>query len=124
VSPAGDWRWTLPEDFAGFPAPSSRGRTRRLGHLAIIAAVRDITSAVLAARGAQRAQPGLITLFTHEPVYHAIAPQLQAVMVNVWQPALKLPGAVSALLMGRGLQHRPADEIKMMTPAMARFASR
>jgi len=71
---------------------------------------------VLAARGAQRAQPGLITLFTHEPVYHAIAPQLQAVMVNVWQPALKLPAAFNALLIGPGLAAPDLpDEIKMTT---------
>ena len=60
-------------------------------------------AAVLAARGAQRAQPGLITLFTQESVYHVVAAQLQAAMVNLWTPDLKLPDTTSAVLMGPGL---------------------
>lgn len=116
--PAADWRWTLPEDFAGFPPPRPVAAHKGgFGHLAIIAGSTGYHgAAVLAAHGAQRAQPGLITLFTHEPVYHVVAPQLQAVMVNVWQPALKLPVAFSALLMGPGLAAPDLpDEIKMMT---------
>jgi hydroxyethylthiazole kinase-like uncharacterized protein yjeF len=116
--PAGDWRWTLPEDFAGFPPRRPVAAHKGgFGHLAIIAGSTGYHgAAVLAARGAQRAQPGLITLFTHEPVYHTVAPQLQAVMVNEWQPALKLPGAFSALLMGPGLAAPDLpDDIKMMT---------
>lgn len=114
----GDWRWTLPEDFAGYPPHRPIAAHKgSFGHLAIIAGSAGYHgAAVLAARGAQRAQPGLITLFTHEPVYHAIAPQLQAVMVNVWQPALKLPAAFNALLIGPGLAAPDLpDEIKMTT---------
>jgi NAD(P)H-hydrate epimerase len=116
--PAGDWRWTLPEDFAGYPPRRPVAAHKgTFGHLAILAgSVGYHGAAVLAARGAQRAQPGLITLFTPEPVYHAVAPQLQAVMVNAWQPALKLPGAFSALLIGPGLAAPDLpDEIKMTT---------
>ncbi len=58
---------------------------------------------VLAARAAQRAQPGRITLFTQEKIYTAVASQLQAVMVSVWQPKLKFPGSTSAILIGPGL---------------------
>jgi NAD(P)H-hydrate epimerase len=57
----------------------------------------------LAARAAQRAQPGLVTLFTQESVYHVVAAQLQAAMVNLWTPDLKLPDTVSAVLVGPGL---------------------
>ncbi len=60
-------QWTLPEDFAGFP-PARAAATHKgnYGHLAIVAGSLGYHgAAVLAARGAQRAQPGLITLHTH-----------------------------------------------------------
>jgi hydroxyethylthiazole kinase-like uncharacterized protein yjeF len=98
-------QWTLPEDFAGYP-PARMAATHKgsYGHLAIVAGSLGYHgAAVLASRGAQRAQPGLITLQTLEAVYHAVAPQLQAVMVSVWSPEGKLPGAHDAVLMGPGL---------------------
>jgi len=52
---------------------------------------------------AQRAQPGLITLYTNENVYPVIASQLQAVMVSPWTAESPLPGRASALLAGPGL---------------------
>jgi hydroxyethylthiazole kinase-like uncharacterized protein yjeF len=42
-------------------------------------------------------------LHTLEAVYHAVAPQLQAVMVNVWAPTGKLPGPHDMVLLGPGL---------------------
>ena len=114
---AGDQHWTLPEDFNGYPpARPADGHKGSFGHLAILAGSLGYHgAAVLAARGAQRAQPGLITLFTHEPVYHAVAPQLQAVMVNVWTPNLKISDAVTAVLIGPGLSAPDLpDEMKMM----------
>jgi len=101
----GDLQWTLPEDFTGFP-PARGAATHKgdYGHLAIVAGSLGYHgAAVLAARGAQRAQPGLITLHTLEPVYHAVAPQLQSVMVNVWAPTGKLPGPHDMVLLGPGL---------------------
>ncbi|HWX21942.1 MAG TPA: NAD(P)H-hydrate dehydratase [Candidatus Binatia bacterium] len=98
-------QWTLPQDFVGFP-PARAAATHKgsYGHLAIVAGSLGFHgAAVLAARGAQRAHPGLITLHTLEPVYHVIAPQLQAVMVSPWQPDNKLPGPWTALLVGPGL---------------------
>jgi NAD(P)H-hydrate epimerase len=122
---ASELHWTLPEDFAGFPP-------RRLvsahkggfGHLAIVAGSGGYHgAAVLAARAAQRAQPGLITLFPIEAVYHVVASQLQAVMVNVWQAATKLPGDFSAILIGPGLAAPDLpDEIKMLTRRLWRDA--
>ena len=71
---------------------------------------------MLAARGAQRAQPGLITLHTLESVYHAVAPQLQAVMVSAWSPQGKLPGSHDSILIGPGLAAADMpDQMKMLT---------
>ena len=58
---------------------------------------------MLAARAAQRARPGLITLFTADAAYPMAAAQLQAVMVGPWRPETKLPGGYSAVLIGPGL---------------------
>jgi ADP-dependent NAD(P)H-hydrate dehydratase / NAD(P)H-hydrate epimerase len=97
--------WTLPEDFLGFP-PRRAAATHKgsYGHVAIVAGSPGFHgAAVLAARGAQRAQPGLITLYTLEPVYAVIASQLQAVMVSRWRPGGELPGHCSGVLLGPGL---------------------
>ena len=108
--------WTLPGDFAGYPprrpAASHKGT---YGHLGIVAGSLGYHgAAVLAARGAQRAQPGLITLYTFEAVYHACAAQLQAVMVSPWVPAAKFPVSHSAVLAGPGLAAAAemADQMK------------
>jgi hydroxyethylthiazole kinase-like uncharacterized protein yjeF len=102
---SGEMRWTLPEDFIGYPPPRPPATHKgACGHLAILAGSLGFHgAAVLAARAAQRAQPGLITLLTLDNVYHSIAPQLQAVMVCPWQPHPKLIGSYSAVLIGPGL---------------------
>jgi NAD(P)H-hydrate epimerase len=102
---ASELNWSLPGDFTGFPplrpAAAHKGS---FGHLGLIAgSVGYHGAAVLAARGAQRAQPGLITLVTHEAVYHAVALQLQAVMVKPWESAIKMPDTFNAILIGPGL---------------------
>ncbi len=110
--------WTLPDDFADFPPRrAASGHKGSFGHLAIIAGSLGFHgAAVLAARAAQRAQPGLITLFTQEITYRPVAEQLQAVMVNVWKPELKLPESVSAILIGPGLAvPEIAEEMKTFT---------
>jgi hydroxyethylthiazole kinase-like uncharacterized protein yjeF len=100
-----DLIWTVPEDFCGFPPRRPvAGHKGTFGHLAILAGSLGYHgAAVLASRGAQRAQPGLITLFTHERAYVPIAAQLQAVMVQMWSPKVELPGKFSAVLVGPGL---------------------
>lgn len=94
-----------PRDFAGFPpARPLDGHKGTFGHLAILAGSLGYHGAsVLAARGAQRAQPGLITLFTAEAVYHPVAQQLQSVMVKPWTADLELPAHCTAFLAGPGL---------------------
>jgi len=114
----GELGWTLAEDFTGFPPPRlAAGHKGSFGHLGILAGSMGYHgAAVLAARAAQRAQPGLITLITHELTYHAVASQLQAVMVKPWEATVKLPGDLSALLIGPGLAAADLpDEMKLVT---------
>lgn len=101
----GDIQWTLPEDFAGYPpARQAAGHKGNFGHLAIVAGSLGFHgAAVLAARGAERARPGLITVFTHELVYHAVAAQLQSSMVRPLPADAKISGDFSAYLIGPGL---------------------
>jgi NAD(P)H-hydrate epimerase len=98
-------RWTVEEDFIGFPpereVASHKGT---YGHAAMVAgSVGFHGAAVLASRGAQRAQPGLITLFTMEGAYVPVASQLQAVMAVPWNPGIDFAKKYSALLIGPGL---------------------
>lgn len=98
-------QWTLPADFIDFPPPRFVAAHKgSYGHLAIIAGSSGFHgAAVLAARGAQRAQPGLITVYTMEKSYLPVASQLQAVMVSPWRPDVDLHGTVSCVLVGPGL---------------------
>lgn len=97
--------WTLAEDFRNYPPVRPvAGHKGSFGHLAIIAGSLGFHgAAVLATRSAQRAQPGLVTVFTHEPAYYPVAVQLQSAMVHPWSAAAKLPAEATALLIGPGL---------------------
>jgi NAD(P)H-hydrate epimerase len=103
---------TAPEDFKDYPPPRPVGGHKgTFGHLAIIAGSPGYHgAAVLAARGAQRAQPGLITLLTHEAVFSPVAAQLQAVMVRPVSDALRLPESCTAILIGPGLASSELSE--------------
>jgi ADP-dependent NAD(P)H-hydrate dehydratase / NAD(P)H-hydrate epimerase len=111
-----DLNWTLSDDFQNFPpCRPIAGNKGTFGHLAIIAGSFGFHGAgVLTSRAAQRAQPGLVTLFTQEKIYNVVASQLQAVMVNVWKPKLEFPDSTSAVLIGPGLA-APAMAGKMKT---------
>jgi NAD(P)H-hydrate epimerase len=100
----GELQWTLPKDFAGHPPPRpSDGHKGTFGHAAIIAGSLGYHgAAVLAARGAQRARPGLVTLFTQPEVFGPVAAQLQAVMVQPWRAAMD-SSKFTAVLFGPGL---------------------
>jgi NAD(P)H-hydrate epimerase len=97
--------WIVLGDFEGFPPHRPvAGHKGTFGHLAIVAgSVGYHGAAVLASRGAQRAQPGLITLFAQQGAYVPVASQLQAVMVQIWPPKKQLPGDFSTVLVGPGL---------------------
>jgi hydroxyethylthiazole kinase-like uncharacterized protein yjeF len=105
---ASEYVWTLGDDFEQFPPRRVEAGHKGLhGHLAIVAGSMGYHGAsVLAARAAQRAQPGLITLFTDDPVFPVVAPQLQAVMVGLFGPEMKFPETTTAVLIGPGL-HAP-----------------
>ena len=104
--------WIAPEDFIGFPpARPVAGHKGTFGHLAIVAGSFGYHgAAVLAARGAQRAQPGLITLLPHEAAYAPVAAQLQSVMVQPWSGEPSLPDSCTAVLIGPGLAARNLPE--------------
>jgi ADP-dependent NAD(P)H-hydrate dehydratase / NAD(P)H-hydrate epimerase len=102
---AGELQWLVPEDFDAYPPPRLAATHKgSYGHLGIVAGSLGYHgAAVLCARGAQHAQPGLITLHTDQKVYPVIASQLQAVMVSPWTAETQLPGPATALLAGPGL---------------------
>lgn len=106
--------WTLPGDFQNFPPRRNVAAHKgSFGRVSIIAGSLGYHgAAVLAARGAQRAQPGLVTVFTQEDVYYPVAAQLQSAMVNLWQAdTKKMAAGFDALLVGPGLagQNVPPD---------------
>jgi len=100
-----DLYWTTEIDFANAPprrpVESNKGN---FGHLAIFAGSFGYHgAAVLAAHGALRARPGLVTIFPQESVYVPVASQCQSIMVQPWRAGLPLPKSCSALLFGPGL---------------------
>lgn len=106
--------WTLPEHFIGLPLrrlPATNKGT--FGHATLIAGSRGYHgAAVLAARGALRARPGLVTVFPMEAVYLPVAAQLQSAMVQSWEPLKALPKTCSALLFGPGLAGEDSNALK------------
>jgi NAD(P)H-hydrate epimerase len=123
---ASELNWTLPADFEFFPpARNAASHKGDFGHVAIIAGSLGCHGAsVLAARGAQRAQPGLITVLTQENVYAPVAAQLQSSMVNVWCAKSSLPGKSTAALIGPGLAAPEiATEFKAFTQQFWREAT-
>lgn len=97
--------WTQAEDFSDLPPRRSvTAHKGTFGHVAIIAGSLGFHgAAVLAARGAARARPGLITVFTSPETYAPVAAQLATQMVNPWSESLELPAKTTALLVGPGL---------------------
>jgi hydroxyethylthiazole kinase-like uncharacterized protein yjeF len=117
--------WTLPEDFKDFPPQRlTAGHKGTFGHAVIIAGSFGFHGAgVLTAHGAQRAQPGLVTLFTQPDVYVPAAAQLAAAMVNVWKPDTHLPEKTTAILIGPGLAAvKDSEELKQFTRRLWREA--
>jgi hydroxyethylthiazole kinase-like uncharacterized protein yjeF len=102
---AGEVWWTLPDDFGMFPrVRPADGHKGSFGHLGLVAgSVGYHGAAVLATRGALRAQPGLVTTLVPEPIYTAVASQLQSAMVRPWTSELPIPDTCTALLCGPGL---------------------
>ena len=97
--------WTMPEDFAGFPpARPVAAHKGTLGHVVLLAGSLGYHgAAVLAARAAGGARPGLVTVLTSPETYVPVASQLSAPMVRPWREPLELPAKTTALLVGPGL---------------------
>ncbi len=101
----GEVQWTLPSDFAGWPPPRpADGHKGTFGHAGIVAGSLGYHgAAVLAARGALRARPGLVSVACAEPVYLPVAAQLQAAMVHPIGQSVPPADLASAWLIGPGL---------------------
>ncbi len=111
----GELVWAVASDYRGYPPRRPAGANKgTFGHLVVFAGSPGYLGAsVLAARAAQRAQPGLISLYTVPPVYDATASQLQAVMVHGWTPTSRWPNNVTAMVVGPGLAAPDLpDEVK------------
>src|SRR3954470_5607322 len=95
----------VPEDFEAFPPTRPLdGHKGMFGHLAIVAGSFGYHgAAVLAARGSQRAQPGLITVITDDKVSNPVAEQLQSAMVKTIGRELQLPAGSTAVVIRPGL---------------------
>jgi len=103
------------EDFIGFPPPRpAGGHKSTFGHVGIMAGSLGYHgAAVLAARGATRAQPGLVTLLTPEEVFVPVASQLQSVMVQPLVPGEITIKSITTLLVGPGMaSDRLPDDLK------------
>jgi NAD(P)H-hydrate epimerase len=100
-----DLYWTIPADFADYPPPRMVAAHKgNFGHAVVVAGSLGFHgAAVLAARGALRAQPGLVTVLTQREVYVPVAAQLSAAMVGVWESSASLPEKAGAVLIGPGL---------------------
>lgn len=108
----GDVLWIEGDDFRGFPPRRPVGGHKGgHGHVAVLAGSTGYHgAAVLAARGAQRAMPGLISLYTTERVHAPVAAQLRQSMVHPWTPQSDLPAKTTAVLVGPGLAGPDVDE--------------
>ena len=85
------------------PGRSLNSHKGTFGHLGIIAGNTGFHGAAcLAARGALRSRPGLVSVFT--PAHGAVAAHLQESMVHPWSPAVVGPMSnCTAIMAGPGL---------------------
>lgn len=106
--PSPKLQWLTGSDFAEFPLkrpPAAHKGT--MGHLVIIAgSVGYHGAAVLAARAALRAGPGLISVVTDPAAYLPVASQLAQPMVHPWTERFALPETTTAVVIGPGLASR------------------
>lgn len=96
---------TTPADIVtappAYPIDTHKGA---LGHVLILAGSMGFHgAAVLAARAALRAGPGLVTVWTSPDTYIPIASQLASAMVRPWEPDLRFPDRITSIVAGPGL---------------------
>jgi len=104
--------WTLANDFENYPpARPIQGYKSTFGHLAIIAGSQGFHgAAVLSARSAHRAMPGLVSVYTTPTAYPLVGSQLQQSMVHPCSAQTELPASTTAILMGPGLAGSDIDD--------------
>jgi len=112
---------SVPGDFAAWPPVRPvNGHKGTFGHLTVVAGSLGYHgAAVLTTRAAQRAQPGLVSLYTPDNAYNPVAAQLQSAMVHPWSANFNVPDNCTAILAGPGLAAAdlPAD----IRPALRRL---
>lgn len=113
--------WVDGLEFVGYPGV--RGITSHkgtYGHAVLVAGSMGYHgAAVLAARAAMRAQPGLITVMTPPEVYVPVASQLHAPMVRMWEEGSSYPEKATSILIGPGLaaeqiRERMVEEVRRL----------
>lgn len=96
--------WTLAEEFIEEPRRPVDSHKGTFGHAVLIAgSVGYSGAAVLSARAAARARPGLVSVLTPEEAWSTVASQLATPMVHPYSPAHRLLEGATALLVGPGL---------------------
>jgi NAD(P)H-hydrate epimerase len=112
--------WSVAGDFGGIP-PRRRVNSHKgtYGHLVVVAGSLGYHgAAVLAAKAAGAARPGLVTVITAPEAYPAVAAQLAFAMVRTWNEPLALPAKATAVLIGPGLAGRDVpDWLRIQTQA-------
>ena len=105
--------WVESRDVRGFPPRRSAASHKGThGHVVIAAgSVGYHGAAVLAARAALAARPGLVTVFTTPDAYLPVASQLASPMVRPWTGRESLPASASALIVGPGLAGPEVGEV-------------
>ncbi len=100
-----DLQWTEAADFENYPPPRRvDGHKGTYGHAAIFAGSEGYHgAAVLAARGALRARPGLVSVFCDPKIYIPVAGQLQAAMAHPFKSPIALPSTCTSIVIGCGL---------------------
>lgn len=104
-------------EFAGWPPRRDpAGHKGAFGHVCLFAGnVGYHGAAVLAARAALRARPGLVTVVTPAGCLFPVASQLAAVMVHPWRDGMDLPARTTCVLFGPGLAgHLPRGLVECL----------
>ena len=98
-------QWSRAEDFCALPPRRPvTAHKGMMGHLMIVGgSVGYHGAAVMAARGALRAGPGLVTVVTDPAAYLPVAAQLAQAMVHPWKSEFPVPDSVNAVVVGPGL---------------------
>lgn len=100
--------WTMAEDFEGYPpVRPTASHKGSFGQVVVVAGSMGYHgAAVLAARGAGRARPGLVSVVTEGRCYVPVASALQSAMVRTWEGEPWDGDRVTAVVVGPGLASR------------------